>query len=111
MASDFEGPADLETGAVYVIPGDAGWTAATDVTIDVSDAGDRATFDVARIALQGAVAIYDDSARYVPPLFGFEMLSMHVVAGLTIVQGLVACISGAAIQQLDEHRRQARQDP
>jgi uncharacterized membrane protein YfcA len=32
---------------------------------------------------------------YVPPLFGFEMLSMHTVAGLTIVQGLVACIAGA----------------
>ena len=32
---------------------------------------------------------------YLPPLFGFEMLSMHTVAGLTIVQGLVACISGA----------------
>ena len=31
---------------------------------------------------------------YVPPLFGFEPLSMHTVAGLTIVQGLVACISG-----------------
>jgi len=33
---------------------------------------------------------------YVPPLFGFETLAMHTVAGLTIVQGLVACISGAA---------------
>ncbi len=32
---------------------------------------------------------------YVPPLFGFEPLPMRVVAGLTIVQGLVACISGA----------------
>ena len=32
---------------------------------------------------------------YVPPLFGFEPLSMKVVAGLTIVQGLIACISGA----------------
>lgn len=32
---------------------------------------------------------------YVPPLFGFEPLSMRVVAGLTIVQGLVSCISGA----------------
>jgi uncharacterized membrane protein YfcA len=32
---------------------------------------------------------------YAPPLFGFEPLSMKIVAGLTIVQGLVACISGA----------------
>jgi len=32
---------------------------------------------------------------YVPPLFGFEPLSMHMIAGLTIIQGLVACISGA----------------
>ncbi len=32
---------------------------------------------------------------FVPQLFGFEQLSMHVVAGLTIVQGLAACISGA----------------
>jgi len=32
---------------------------------------------------------------YVPPLFGFEPLPMRIVAGLTIVQGLLACISGA----------------
>ncbi|MDP2643399.1 MAG: sulfite exporter TauE/SafE family protein [Desulfobacterales bacterium] len=32
---------------------------------------------------------------YVPPLFGLEPLSMRIVAGLTIVQGLLACISGA----------------
>lgn len=32
---------------------------------------------------------------FVPPLFGFEPLPMRVVAGLTIVQGLVAGISGA----------------
>ena len=32
---------------------------------------------------------------YVPPLFGFEPLPMRIVAGLTIVQGFVACISGA----------------
>ncbi len=32
---------------------------------------------------------------YVPPLFGFEPLPMKIVAGLTIVQGLVACVSGA----------------
>jgi uncharacterized membrane protein YfcA len=31
---------------------------------------------------------------YVPPLFGFDPLPMRIVAGLTIVQGLVACISG-----------------
>jgi uncharacterized membrane protein YfcA len=37
---------------------------------------------------------------YVPPLLGFEPLSMHTVAGLTIVQGLVACISGIIV-----HRR------
>jgi|TARA_B100000315_G_scaffold246318_1_gene273470 hypothetical protein len=32
---------------------------------------------------------------YLPPLLGFEPLSMRTVAGLTIVQGLVASISGA----------------
>jgi uncharacterized membrane protein YfcA len=36
---------------------------------------------------------------YVPPLFGFELLSMHTVAGLTIVQGLVACLSGAFVHK------------
>jgi uncharacterized membrane protein YfcA len=37
---------------------------------------------------------------YVPPLFGFEPLPMRIVAGLTIVQGLLGCISGAL-----SHRR------
>ena len=32
---------------------------------------------------------------YVPPLLGLEPLTMRTVAGLTIVQGLAACISGA----------------
>jgi len=32
---------------------------------------------------------------YAPQLFHFEPLTMRVVAGLTIVQGLAACISGA----------------
>ncbi len=32
---------------------------------------------------------------YVPPLFGLDPLSMRVVAGLTIVQGLTAAIFGA----------------
>jgi uncharacterized membrane protein YfcA len=36
---------------------------------------------------------------YVPPLWGFEPLSMHTVAGLTIVQGLVACISGVIVHK------------
>ena len=36
---------------------------------------------------------------YVPPLLGFEPLSMHIVAGLTIVQGLVACISGVIVHK------------
>ncbi len=31
---------------------------------------------------------------YVPPLFGLAPLSMQTVAGLTIVQGLAACVSG-----------------
>jgi len=31
---------------------------------------------------------------YVPPLVGLEPLTMRTVAGLTIVQGLAACISG-----------------
>jgi uncharacterized membrane protein YfcA len=36
---------------------------------------------------------------YVPPLLGFEPLSMHTVAGLTIVQGLFACISGVIVHK------------
>ena len=32
---------------------------------------------------------------YVPPLFGLEALDMRTVAGLTIVQGFAACVSGA----------------
>ena len=32
---------------------------------------------------------------YVPQLFGLEPLTMQVVAGLTIVQGLLACLSGS----------------
>ena len=36
---------------------------------------------------------------YVPPLLGFESLSMHTVAGLTIVQGLGACISGVIVHK------------
>jgi len=31
---------------------------------------------------------------YVPPLLGFDPLSMRTVAGLTIVQGLLSCIAG-----------------
>ena len=37
---------------------------------------------------------------YVPPFFGLDPLPMKTVAGLTIVQGLLACISGAL-----SHRR------
>ncbi|MHB8809489.1 MAG: TSUP family transporter [Desulfobulbaceae bacterium] len=37
---------------------------------------------------------------YVPPLFGFEPLPMRVVAGLTMVQGLIACVAGGIV-----HRR------
>ncbi|MDX1762717.1 MAG: sulfite exporter TauE/SafE family protein [bacterium] len=37
---------------------------------------------------------------YMPPLLGFEPFPMRVVAGLTIVQGLLACFSGAL-----SHRR------
>ena len=37
---------------------------------------------------------------YVPPLFGFEPLPMRIIAGLTIIQGLLGCISGAL-----SHRR------
>ena len=36
---------------------------------------------------------------YIPPLLGFKPLSMHIVAGLTIVQGLVACISGVIVHK------------
>lgn len=37
---------------------------------------------------------------YLPPLFGLEPLPMRVVAGLTIVQGLLGCLFGAL-----SHRR------
>jgi uncharacterized membrane protein YfcA len=36
---------------------------------------------------------------YMPPLLGFAPLSMHTVAGLTIVQGLVACLSGIIVHK------------
>jgi uncharacterized membrane protein YfcA len=32
---------------------------------------------------------------YIPPIFGLKHLSMQCVAGLTVVQGLVSCMSGA----------------
>jgi len=32
---------------------------------------------------------------YIPPMLGFEPLEMKVVAGLTIVQGLAGCLTGA----------------
>jgi hypothetical protein len=37
---------------------------------------------------------------YVPPLFGLDPLPMRIVAGLTIAQGLLGCLSGAV-----SHRR------
>ena len=40
---------------------------------------------------------------FIPPLLGFETLPMKLVAGLTIVQGLTAAITGAVIH----HRLQA----
>ncbi len=36
---------------------------------------------------------------YVPPLFGFDTLAMRDVAGLTIVQGLLACLGGVLIHR------------
>jgi hypothetical protein len=36
---------------------------------------------------------------YVPQVFGFEPLGMRVVAGLTIVQALVACLAGALVHR------------
>jgi uncharacterized membrane protein YfcA len=36
---------------------------------------------------------------YIPPLLGMDSLTMHSVAGLTIVQGLVACLSGSLIHK------------
>ncbi len=40
---------------------------------------------------------------YLPPLLGFEPLPMRVVAGLTIVQGLVVCLSGARGHHKSKH--------
>ncbi len=36
---------------------------------------------------------------YIPPLFGFEPLGMRTVAGLTIVQGLLACFGGVIVHK------------
>ncbi|MBW2502302.1 MAG: sulfite exporter TauE/SafE family protein, partial [Deltaproteobacteria bacterium] len=36
---------------------------------------------------------------YLPPLLGFAPLSMHTIAGLTIIQGLVACVSGVVVHK------------
>ncbi len=36
---------------------------------------------------------------YIPPLFGFEPLVMRDVAGLTIVQGLLACTGGVLVHR------------
>jgi uncharacterized membrane protein YfcA len=36
---------------------------------------------------------------YVPPLFGIETLAMRDVAGLTIVQGMLACLGGVIIHR------------
>ncbi len=36
---------------------------------------------------------------YVPPLLGFEPLTMRVVAGLTIVQGLLGCLGGGLVHR------------
>jgi uncharacterized protein len=36
---------------------------------------------------------------FMPQLFGFQALEMHTVTGLTIVQGLAACICGALVHR------------
>ena len=36
---------------------------------------------------------------YVPPCFGYAPFTMHVVVGLTIVQGVIACLSGALVHR------------
>ncbi len=36
---------------------------------------------------------------YIPPLFGLEPLSMHQVAGLTIVQAFFGCLAGGFIHR------------
>ncbi|MBU1340837.1 MAG: sulfite exporter TauE/SafE family protein [Proteobacteria bacterium] len=36
---------------------------------------------------------------YVPPLFGLEPLAMRDVAGLTIIQGLLACLGGILVHR------------
>lgn len=36
---------------------------------------------------------------YIPPVFGLEHLTMQCVAGLTIMQGLASCLSGAVIHK------------
>ena len=40
---------------------------------------------------------------FVPPLCGFAELPMRVVAGLTIVQGLVACLAGVSAHYKFNH--------
>ena len=36
---------------------------------------------------------------YVPPFFGYAPFTMHIVVGLTIVQGFIACLSGALVHR------------
>ncbi len=47
----------------------------------------------------GGGIIFGPLLFFIPPLFGLEMLSMRDVAGLTIVQGLLACIGGVLVHR------------
>ena len=47
-----------------------------------------------RLGIGGGI-VMSPLLLYLPPLLGLEPLPMRIVAGLTIVQGLLACISGA----------------
>jgi hypothetical protein len=47
------GPEGRRTGAVYILPGNAAWNAATNLAVNVTNAGNRTTHRIARIAVQG----------------------------------------------------------
>lgn len=76
VASDLEGvwpvldPARTSDGAVYVVPGNATWDAATtSISIDVTSAADRTSHRIARIGVVGA----SGTPGMGIPMFGYRM--------------------------------------